>query len=199
MKSVLQFTKTCLLGGFFVLMPMMIFYLLLSELLELVVVALATPIADLFPEGTFEYLDEPLVIAIVLLVVASFLLGLALRSKSLTRIGSWIERATLDKFLTYQAIKRFIRGFIGADRGTRFTCGLLQATDGSQELIYIVEDLGGGRLSVIVPTAPGGFSGRVRIVDEDHVTRLQISVGDASLVLAHWGFGMSEIIEPRRD
>ena len=180
-------------------MPVMIFYLLLSELLDLVVVALATPIADLFPEGTFEYLEEPLVIAIVLLVVTSFLLGLALRSAFLTRVGSWIERASVGKFLTYQTIKRLIRGFIGTEEGKRFTCGLLQATDGSQELVYVVEERGRGRLSVIVPTAPGGFSGRVKIVDEVQVTRLQTSVGDASMVLAHWGFGMSEIVEPRRD
>ena len=105
----------------------------------------------------------------------------------------------MGKFLTYQTIKRLIRGFIGTEEGNRVTCGLLEATDGSQELVYIVEELGCDRLSVIVPTAPGGFSGRVKIVDEVQVTRLQTSVGDASMVLAHWGFGMSEIVEPRRD
>ena len=41
------------LGGLFVLLPLILFYLLLAEMLELVV-ALATPIADLFPKRTFD-------------------------------------------------------------------------------------------------------------------------------------------------
>ena len=50
MKNITEFIKTSLIGGLFVLLPLILFYLLLAEMLELVVM-LATPIADLFPEG----------------------------------------------------------------------------------------------------------------------------------------------------
>lgn len=53
MKTLSEFIKTSILGGLFVLLPLVLFYLLLSELLQ-VVVALATPIADLFPKDTFD-------------------------------------------------------------------------------------------------------------------------------------------------
>jgi hypothetical protein len=74
-------------GRVFVLLPLLIFYLLLSELLGLVV-ALATPIADLFPKGTFDNLSNPVVVAILLLIGVSFIFGLVLRSRMLARMGS---------------------------------------------------------------------------------------------------------------
>jgi hypothetical protein len=51
MKNLLEFPKTSLLGGLFVLLPLVLFYLLLSELLQ-IVVALNTPIADFLPSMT---------------------------------------------------------------------------------------------------------------------------------------------------
>ena len=45
MKQLAEFLKTILVGGLFVLLPLILFYLLLAELLQLVVV-LATPIAE---------------------------------------------------------------------------------------------------------------------------------------------------------
>ncbi len=95
MKKIVEFLKTSLIGGLFVLLPLVLFYLLLSELLQ-VVVALATPIADLFPKGTFDQVKMPVVIGIILIVGASFLFGLALRSASLQPIGP-LDRANFAK------------------------------------------------------------------------------------------------------
>ena len=72
MKNIMEFLKTSLIGGLFVLLPLILFYLLLSQILQLVVV-LATPIADLFPKGTFDEVKTPVVIAVILIVGASFL------------------------------------------------------------------------------------------------------------------------------
>ena len=58
MNNVTKFPKTSLSGGFFVLMPLVMFYLLVDEMIELLV-ALATPIADLFPHGLFENIELP--------------------------------------------------------------------------------------------------------------------------------------------
>ena len=91
MRSLPEFFKTTLLGGLFVLLPLILLYLLLAEMLQLVVV-LATPLADLFPAGTFDRINAPVLIAVLLIVGASFIFGLALRSMSLRRFGGWIER-----------------------------------------------------------------------------------------------------------
>ena len=92
MKTITGFLKTCLVGGLFVLLPLLLFYLLFSEVMGLVV-ALATPIADLFPKGTFDKLSNPVIVAILLLLGSSFLFGLALRSNKMRRFWSFLAGA----------------------------------------------------------------------------------------------------------
>ena len=79
MGRLMDFLKTTALGGLFVLLPVLLLYLLVSEALDLIV-ALATPIADLFPKGTFDRINEPVILGLILILVVSFLIGLALRS-----------------------------------------------------------------------------------------------------------------------
>ena len=54
----MQLLKTTLTGGFLVLMPLLVLYLMVSEVLDLVV-GLATPLADLLPEGTLGPVEYP--------------------------------------------------------------------------------------------------------------------------------------------
>ena len=76
MKQIIDLLKTTVIGGLFVLLPVLLLYMLLAEALQLVV-ALATPIADLFPQGIFAQAEAPVLIALILIVGASFLFGLA--------------------------------------------------------------------------------------------------------------------------
>lgn len=192
MRSVTEFLKTCLLGGLFVLLPLLLFYLLFSELMGLIV-ALATPIADLFPKGTFDQLSNPVIVAILLLIATSFIFGLALRSEKMRQLGSLLERATIMRLPLYDAVKRLSQGLAGTERDDAFKSGLLESDDGTTELVYIIEEHSDGKLTIMVPFAPAGFAGSVKIVSAGRVTRLDASVGDASKVIAHWGVGMSEI------
>ena len=197
MKSMVAFFKTCLIGGLFVLLPLLIFYLLFSELMG-IVVALATPIADLFPKGTFDKLSNPVIVAILLLVGASFIFGLALRSQTLARFGASLEQTTLMRLPLYGAVRRLSRGLVGAEDGGIFKSGLLQGDDGTTELVYVVEEHADGRLTILMPFAPAGFAGSVKVVSAERVTTLSASVGDASRVIAHWGVGMSDIMGSER-
>ncbi len=198
MSSITKFLKTCLLGGLFVLLPLLLFYLLFSELMG-IIVALATPIADLFPEDTFGKLSDPLIVAILLLMGTSFIFGLALRSHRLARIGSLLEQTTLMRLPLYKAVKQLSKGLVGAESDNAFHSGLLEADDGTTELVYIIEEHSDGRLTILVPWAPAGFAGSVKVVSAGRVTRLSASVGDASRVIAHWGVGMSDIMRSNGD
>jgi hypothetical protein len=59
------------MGGIFVLLPVLLLYLLLSEALDLIV-ALVSPIADLFPEGTFDKVEFPVMVGLILILAVSF-------------------------------------------------------------------------------------------------------------------------------
>jgi uncharacterized membrane protein len=198
MKSRLEFFKTSLLGGLFVLLPLVLFYLLLAELLELVV-ALATPIADLFPKETFSEVQMPVVIGVILIAGASFLFGLALRSAALRRFGLWVERTLLGKLPLYNAVKSMARGLVGAREKTAFRAAVLYSADGEREIVYVIEDHGDGQVTVLVPWAPASFAGSVKIVGSDRIEMLAVSVGDASRVLGHWGVGSRELLAKKYD
>lgn len=193
MKKLTEFLKTSLIGGLFVLLPLILFYMLLAEMLELVVV-LATPIADLFPEGTFDRVNAPVLIALILIVGASFLLGLTLRSMTLRRSGLWIERTVLGRLPLYTAVKSLSRGLIGAKEDATFRPALLNSPDGVREIVYVIEDHGDGQVTVLVPWSPTSFSGSVKIMGSDRIEMLEASLGDASRVLSQWGIGARELL-----
>jgi uncharacterized membrane protein len=193
MRSIFNFLKTCLLGGLFVLLPLVIFYLLLTQLLQ-VVVALATPIADLFPKGTFDKVHMPVLAGLILIVGASFLFGLALRSAALRRFGLWVERGLLGRLPLYNAVKSLARGLVGAQEDTAFRSAVLHSPDGEREIVYVIEEHGDGQMTVLVPWAPASFAGAVKIISSDRIEMLDVSVGDASRVLGHWGVGARDLI-----
>ena len=193
MKNLLEFLKTTAMGGLFVLLPVLLLYLLLSEALDMVV-AIATPIADLFPKATFEKVEFPVIVGLSLILGVSFLIGLGLRSKTGRGIGQWIERTVLGRVPAYEALKSLTTGFAEAGRAGAFKAAVLTSSDGDREVVYVIEDHGDGDLTVLVPWAPAAFAGSVKIVDRDRVKFLEANLGDVSRALGHWGVGVRELL-----
>ena len=193
MKQLGEFLKTTLLGGLLVLLPVLLLYLLLAEMLPLII-ALATPIADLFPKGTFDRINFPVLIALILLVGASFVIGLALRSAAGRRMGGWIEQNALGRFPAYSALKGLTKGFVGAEEGEAFRPALLSSQDGERELAYVIEDHGDGQLTLLLPWSPTAFAGSVKIVNQDRIELLDSNLGEFTKVLGHWGVGVRDLL-----
>ncbi|MDH3572247.1 MAG: DUF502 domain-containing protein [Desulfobacteraceae bacterium] len=196
MKQLIEFLKTTALGGLFVLLPVLLLYLLLSEALGLIV-ALATPIADLFPKGTFDEINHPVAMGLILIMGVSFVIGLALRSENGRRLGRWIERTVLDRLPVYKALKSLTSGFTEAGKDGAFKTAVLNFPAGEREIVYIVEDHGNGYLTVLQPWAPTAFSGSVKVVNQDRLEILDANIGDVSRALSHWGVGVRELLEKK--
>jgi uncharacterized membrane protein len=175
-----------------VLLPVLLLYMLLSEALQLVV-AFATPIADLFPNGVFDQAEAPVLIALILIVGVSFLLGLALRSAALSRLGSWTESTMLSRLPVYTVLKRLTKGF-AKEETAAFKPGLLTSTEGWKDIVYVIENHDDGQLTVLVPWAPTAFSGSVKVVKQDRVEMLDANLGDVSKVLSLWGMGTRDLM-----
>jgi len=193
MQRIMNFFKISALGGLFVLLPLLLFYLLLSEALQ-AIVALATPIADLFPQEWFDKVEAPVAVAVILILVASFVFGVMLQSATLTRLGRRIENSVLGKLPMYSAIRRLTRGLAGADDTERFRPALLLSTGKQREIVYVIEDHGDGQVTILVPWAPTPFAGSVKIVNSNQIEMLDAELSDVTRVLSHWGVGMSELI-----
>ena len=193
MRQLIEFLKTTALGGLFVLLPVILLYLLLSEALDLIVV-LATPIADLFPKGTFDQIKSPVLMALILIVGVSFLIGLALRSETGRRLGGWIERTVFGHLPVYKALKSLTTGFTEASKDDAFRPAVMISPNGDRELAYVIEDHGDGQATVLLPWVPTAFAGSVKIVDRESIDILDANLGDVSRVLSHWGVGFHDLL-----
>ena len=196
MKRFTEFLKTTALGGLFVLLPVLLLYLVLAEVLEMVV-ALATPIADLFPKGTFDEVTSPVIIALILIVGVSFLIGLGLRSGAARRLGQSIEHTVLNRLPMYNVLKSLTRGFAETGQNAAFRPAVLTSPDGCRELAYVVEDHNDENITVLLPLAPMAFTGSVKLVDRERIETLDVSLGEFTKVLSHWGVGVRDLTGKR--
>lgn len=194
MKPVESF-KTTLVRGLFVLLPILILCLLLAEIFQLLV-ALATPLADLiFPPGELDEVQGEVFIAIALLLGFSLLIGWIANSIVGEKWGERLERSTLGRIPMYRAVKRLTTGFIDSDSDRAFQPGLLNSADGEQDVIYIIEDHGNGKLTIMLPWAPAAFAGSLKIVDADRVEVVDTNIGEYSKILSHWGVGFPKVLK----
>ena len=196
MKNLFSFLKLAAQGGLLVLLPILLFILLLTEIVQMVV-GLATPIADLFPAGTFDDPKYPVALAVTLLFGASLIIGIVMKSNAATRLGNWIQEKTLDKLPIYRFVKTLVAGLVGAEKSGSFKPALFDAGNGQREIVYLVEDLGDGGFTALFPHAPTGFAGQVKIVAKDRITPLDASLGDVSLVMNHMGLGAGRLLKPQ--
>jgi uncharacterized membrane protein len=193
MKRLAELVKTTVLGGLFVILPVLLLYLFLAEAVDLIIMV-ATPIADLFPAGTFDDLEFPGVIALLLILGVSFLFGLLVRSRAGRSSSLWIERVILGRLPAYKAIKRLTTGFLEAEeKGVR--TAVLTNSEDEREIVYLIEDHGDGEVTVLQPWAPAAFAGSVKIVSRERIKILDRSLGDVSMVMSHWGVGIPDLLD----
>ncbi len=193
MKNILDFIKTTIIGGLFVLLPVILLYLALSEAGEMLVV-MASPIADLLFPGRFEDIKSPILIAIPLLIGISFILGLIMLSDSGRRFGNWIERIIFGRVPGYNAIKSLTKGFTDSQHESSFKPALLKSAEGEKEFVYIVEELDDNNLTVMVPWSPTPFAGSIKIMPKDRVEPLAVSMGKLTEAISQWGIGTKNIL-----
>ena len=196
----MNFLKTTLLGGLFVLLPLMLLWIGLQEIGGLLT-AMATPIADLifvnlFPAGTFDKLSAPGVIALIMIIGTSFILGLMARSDWLSSIGRSFENAVLQKIPMYSMLKIISSALIDTDKSD--VCpAIIRDGSGGGEPCYVMEMHKDGRATVLLPWSPASFAGSIKIVQQADLEFLGCSVDEYSRSLSQMGIGVEECISSR--
>jgi uncharacterized membrane protein len=193
-----NFFKSALVNGLVILLPVVLVFLAIREIFEMLV-GIATPIADLFPEGTFDHVQETQIIAILLIVGASLLLGILSKLKAGRVIGRSIEKNTLDKVPMYRMLKSFVGAFLNIETEESFKPAMLENDSGDMDPVYVIEDRGRPRVVVLVPWAPTAFAGSVRLVSRERIHRMDVTLDEFSLSLTHLGTGMSDLLPEIRD
>lgn len=92
---------------------------------------------------TFDKTEFTVIIAVGLLLGASFLFGLSLRFATLSRLGLWIEGSVFAKLSIYNAVKKLSLGLVGAEGDGVFKPAILSpAIKGDQMLSELSQQYG---------------------------------------------------------
>lgn len=188
----MNFVKTTIMGGLFVLFPLLLFHMAVSEISGLLLV-MVDPIADLFPENYFNDVYMPGVMAALLLALTAFILGWLARAAFIRKLGLAFERKVLEKFPIYTMLRSVSDAFLGAESAT-FMPALLVQEDGSSDPCYIVEEFGDGVATVLLPWSPTSFAGSIKIVPRASLQKLNCSLNEFSRSIGLMGVGVADCV-----
>jgi uncharacterized membrane protein len=183
MKALVEFLKTTLIGGLLIVVPVYLTVLLLTKALK-GMVALLGPIVALLPERVHHLRQF---IAIALVVLVWFMLGLIARTGVGRRVIDVFERRVLERMPGFAMLRSVVRRVSGTAEDAQFQPVLVQTDEETLTPGFIVEELDGDRLVVLVPSVPTPAAGSLYILPRKRVHWVDAPVTEAIGVITRWG------------
>jgi len=193
MKTLAEFTKTTLIGGLLVILPIYIAVLLLAKAAK-ALLGLLAPVTSQIPAG-MEFRG---VAAILLLVVVCFVIGLIVRTGPGLRAKNAFELAVLEKLPGYSFIRGFTKRLTGRSEEQTLQPALVEIEDALVPAL-IVEALDDGSYTVLVPSAPTPMAGSIYILPRERVHPVDIPLTKAIGVFSKWGTGAGEFVRAMKE
>jgi uncharacterized membrane protein len=183
MKGLAELTKTTLVGGLLVVLPIYLSILLLAKTLA-AIFALLSPVTAAIPAGTqFRNIFAILIVLFVCLVA-----GLVVRTSPGRRAKSILERSVLQKIPGYALVQGLTERVSGEEKEGAFQPALVEIEDALSPG-FIIEELEDGRYTVLVPSVPTPAAGALFILPRERVHPLDVPFTQAVKVISKWGAG----------
>jgi uncharacterized membrane protein len=195
MKTSAGFIKSTIAGGFFILLPLLLLWGVFSQAFA-VALKIAAPIAYLLSKNIYtDALKHKDLLAVLLLVWASFLCGAMLRISSIRRVMRTVESHTLDRVPGYAVLRTVVSESVRPESTGAFRPAMLLLSPGIQRPIYLIEDHGDGNFTVFLPAAPAAFSGMVHIASRDKIVFLDVPLAEFVKSIVQFGIGQANLLE----
>lgn len=183
MKGLAELTKTTLIGGLLVVLPIYLSILLLAKTLS-GLFALLSPVTAAIPAGAqFRQLFALLIVFAVCLVA-----GLVVRTGTGLRAKNALERSVLRKIPGYSLVRGLAERLGGESTEGSFQPALVELEDALSPG-FIIEELEDGRYTVLVPSVPTPAAGALFILPRERVHPLDVPFTQAVTVISKWGAG----------
>lgn len=188
MKQARPFVVNALISGLITVVPIYLAVLLLLKAMASVV-GLVSPFARLLP----EWLPAENLLALLLLLVVCFVVGVAVRTAAGRAARERLERSLFSRLPGFALLRSLTQQLAGHGQEKVWKPALVETGDG---LVpgFIIEELEDGRLTVFVPSVPTPLAGAVYILDRDRVHALDIPFTQAVSTVSRWGAGSSELV-----
>ncbi len=199
MPNLLDFLKATLRGGFFVVLPFVVVVLLIIEAVDLVI-AVFGPITKLLPVDEIGGIEVATAVAVLMLVLICFLIGLAMKMPMGVRFGSWLNRTVFNRIPGYTMVKELTQGFSGdVDAGGLLRPAVVTMPLDSLVLAFIVEEHNNGDFTIFIPAVPTPNIGRIEYVHADRVRKLDAPASSVANSIMQWGVGSGALFRRSPD
>ena len=192
-----EFLKTTLIGGALFLLPVALVLAILGHAMRIAVKA-ALPVSHAFhfdQIGKVAGVGIVTVLAVLLLILVSFVAGVVARTKIGSRISSWLEKSVLGGLPQYQMAKSMAQGLAQAQDASDEFKPVLVSAEGGWQIGYLLETLENDWEAVFVPQAPTPLAGNVRYYLRDRIRPLSISMLQARAIVTNIGIGSATALK----
>ena len=188
----MQFIKSRVLTGLYVLLPLMLLWIGLREIGGLLA-DMAEPIADMFPSKYFDDLKWPGVVAALLIVGASFVVGLAAMLSIVERLSHKFEQTILYRVPMYKMLKIISSSLVSAETSD-VKPAIIMDGDGGGDPCYVMEEHDIGLATVLIPWSPASFAGSIKVVPGSKLEYLDCSIDEFSRSISFMGVGVADCL-----
>lgn len=195
MKRLVRFIENTIRGGIWFLIPLVVLMVILDKAHQ-ITSKVVGPIADLIPVDSILGLDEPRFLAVVAIVLFSFLAGLLSKTRTAHKFIDWLEAALLSNLPGYEFMRRLGDNLVGLEDDRNHQVVLARIEEAWQ-IGFLIETLENGYHAVFVPDAPRPWSGSVYLMTEDRFKRLDVSLPAALKCVRRLGHGSKELFSGR--
>lgn len=192
MKFLREFVANALLGGALVVLPIYLAVLLLLKGMQ-AVVGLVRPVAKLLP----EWMPAENILALLLVLIVCFVVGLAVRTRAGRSIRSRMEVSVLGKIPGYGMLRGLTQRMAG-EAGEDVWKPAFAEIEDALVPAFIIEAHDDGRLTVFVPSVPTPFAGAVYILHGSRVHPIDVPFVQAIQSISKWGSGSKDLIAAMR-
>jgi uncharacterized membrane protein len=189
MRTLAEFTKTTLIGGVLIILPIYISILLLAKAIS-GILNLVSPITASLP-ASVEFRQ---VLAILALAAICFIAGLIARTGPGFRAKNAFEAAVLSKLPGYTLLRGLTGRVTGQIDEPTFAPALVEIEEALVPAL-IIEELEDGSYTVLVPSVPTPMAGALYILPKERVHPVDVSFTDALKVFTKWGAGAGEFVK----
>jgi uncharacterized membrane protein len=176
-----------LVGGLLIVLPLWVSVLLLLKAIKSALLVLQ-PIAKLVPQK-FIHHD---VVALCLLILICFAVGLLIRAELGKRIGDWLEQHLLGRIPGFPLIRGMVRQLAGEKDEQSFQPALVEIEEALVPA-FIIEKHADGQFTVFVSSSPTPMAGAIYILQPERVHPVDVPLRKAMVCVTKWGVGAAEM------
>jgi uncharacterized membrane protein len=187
LRSIADLTKTTLIGGLLVVLPIYIAFILLAKAIKSAL-GLVAPITNQLPAGV----EFRLLAAIGIVIGVCFLAGILVRTDFGRKAKNAIERNLLERVPGYSMLRDLTARMTGHEQDETWAPALAEIEDALVPA-FVIEELEDGAYTVFVPSIPTPAAGAIYILPRERVHVIDVPFAQALRVITKWGVGAGEL------